>query len=111
MGWSTWLPGGAPIPNCTKIPTFNTPGKIIGMFCKGHTIDGMIDVKHKRRAHPNCTTRPTFNTPDQSVGMCCQARATEGMVDVMSRRCVHPNCTKHPTKPSRCFAKSTRPMG
>ena len=32
---------------CNKIPVFNYPGTISGMYCATHKLDGMINVKKR----------------------------------------------------------------
>ena len=46
---------------CKTVPHYNQEGKIRGIYCVSHKLDGMIDVKHKNCIYPNCKTDSHFN--------------------------------------------------
>jgi hypothetical protein len=49
--------------NCKKIPIFNIPTEIKGLYCFDHKSNDMIDVIHKRCFEENCIKIPVFNLP------------------------------------------------
>lgn len=50
---------------CNKIPVFNFPLEIKGMYCSNHKLEHMIDVKHRKCLHKDCIKRPSFNFPSE----------------------------------------------
>ena len=86
---------------CKKIPTFNIEGEKIGLYCKKHKKDGMVDVKHKTCKDVGCKTRPNYNIEGEKVGLYCATHKKDGMVDVKHKTCNHVGgCKKQPDRKS-----------
>jgi len=84
-------------PRCTKVPNFNIPGELEGLYCKSCATSGMINVvrqyKKKGCKEPGCvSTSHSFNNPGESRGLYCASHKKDGMVDVVSRRCAEDGC-------------------
>ena len=71
-----------------KGPNFNKPGETIGIFCKEHKEEDMIDIKHKRCAREGCTKWPGFNVPGEKAGKFCKKHKLDGMTSVASTKCM-----------------------
>lgn len=54
-------------PGCMIVARFNIPGKKAGLFCRAHSLDGMVDVVNKRCQHPGCRCRTRFHIPGEVV--------------------------------------------
>lgn len=85
---------------CTvKWPCFNIVTEKKGLYCKQHSLAGMVNVEEKRKCiHPNCAERirPSFNFVDMKRGIYCEMHKLPGMVNVSKKRCLHPDCKDGP---------------
>ena len=77
---------------CCKRPYFNHPGLHIGIYCKSHSLPGMINVMKIECDWKNCTTSPTFNYSGHSKYLYCKKHALPGMINVKDRRCQKYGC-------------------
>ena len=92
--------------NCNTLPIFNYQNEKVGLYCKKHALDGMVDVKNNKCLKINCTTQPIFNYPDQIIGLYCKKHALDGMVDVKHKNCIEIGCVKR-----SCFNYFGEPNG
>jgi len=83
-------------PGCKTQPSYNKEGETIGLYCREHRKDGMVDVKNIRCIHPGCSTRPSFNTERETKGIYCNKHRKDGMMNVVDKSCIHPGCKKQP---------------
>ena len=83
-------------PDCKVRPAFNDVGEKKPLYCFGHKLDGMVDVKNKTCIHPECKKQPTFNTEGEKTAVYCFTHKLDGMVDVKNKTCIHPDCKKQP---------------
>ncbi len=79
-------------------------------YCKGHSVEGMINVISKRCEVDDCDKQPNFNFKGQTKGIRCFDHRIEGMINVISKRCEADDCDTIPafnfkgqTKGVRCF--------
>ena len=91
--------------DCMIRPTFNIKGETKGRFCKTHSHDGFINVKHKTCEHGDCMIRPNFGIPGQHK-IRCKSHILPGMISNPKRKCVAIKC-KNPAlygicKPEHC---------
>jgi len=82
--------------NCNKKPNFNLPNEKVGIYCKQHCKENMIDIIHKKCLKDNCNKRPNFNLPNEKVGIYCKKHKKENMIDVNNKNCIEENCNKQP---------------
>jgi len=80
---------------CKKTAYFNYSGNTIGVYCKEHALEGMVNVVDKKCQEPQCDKRPLYNMPGIKPPVYCKMHALHGMIDVMNPRCVETGCTKH----------------
>jgi len=69
---------------CGTIPSFNVPGKTVGVACLKCKTDKMINVVTKKCP---CGTRPSFNVPGKTVGVACLKCKTDKMINVVNKKC------------------------
>jgi hypothetical protein len=81
---------------CKTVPHYNQEGKIRGIYCVSHKLDGMIDVKHKNCIYPNCKTDSHFNFECESKTLYCFTHKLDGMTNIVSKTCIYPNCNTSP---------------
>ena len=76
--------------NCTLEAYFGFKGEK-ARFCKGHSDNGMVNVKSKQCEFENCETQPYFNVPG-GKGRFCVDHAEDGMIDVRNKLCIETDC-------------------
>ena len=79
---------------CKKTAYFNTEGLKVGVYCKAHALEGMINVVDKKCQETGCDKRPVYNLPGVKPPMYCKNHAKTDMVDVMNPRCLETECVK-----------------
>jgi hypothetical protein len=95
--------------NCKKKSTFNYRNEKIPIFCKDHSLDGMIDVKNKRCNHTDCEKIPNYNYVNEKNAIFCKDHSLDGMINVVSKRCKTNLCDTRVSNPKykghclRCF--------
>ena len=72
---------------CKKIPVFNNPGELLGVFCFDHKLPGMVDVKNKNCTHEGCKKRPNYGYVGQSSTYCFKHKMI-GMYTDSKRICI-----------------------
>jgi len=83
-------------PNCKVIPTFNTEGNKIALYCSMHKKEGMVKIVSKICIQQNCKITRAFNFEGENIALYCSAHKKEGMINVKSKKCIHPNCNVIP---------------
>lgn len=66
-------------------PGFNVQGSKIGVFCRQHADDGMVDVVDRRCANDGCRARPLFNVPGRGMGLHCLKLTDDDTVNISTR--------------------------
>jgi len=56
---------------CSKQPHFNFEGEHRGRFCAQHKVEGMVDVRNKKREQAGCSKRPLYVCEAQEVRAGC----------------------------------------
>lgn len=84
---------------CTKWPTLNKEGALLGLYCSQHKQPDMIDVAHRLCEHVGCKKQPSFmkliNFTGVTRGRYCGSHKQRGMVNVTAKRCEHSKRLKH----------------
>lgn len=80
---------------CPKIPSFNYENEIKALYCKEHSLSGMINVRGKGNSckFPGCGISAAFNYKG-SKRLYCSQHKEDGMINVVSKRCK--KCDKIP---------------
>lgn len=80
---------------CYTSASFNYPGET-RMYCRTHSLDGMIDVTNKMCPHEDCTgnMRAIYNFPGQSKAIYCRNHKEINMVDIVHKMCQDSSCSK-----------------
>ena len=76
---------------CNKTACFNTENQKIGIFCKKHKLDGMINVIIKHCIYDNCTKTQIYNFLGQLPQYCFDHKL-DNMVNVLIKYCIHNTC-------------------
>jgi hypothetical protein len=76
---------------CMKHPTFNHPGAKIGLYCKDHAEDGMVDTINAFCNHTGCNTRAKFGFVGKIMSRCSTHRL-QGMIKSPTRKCCTSRC-------------------
>ena len=72
---------------CTvKNPSFNFKDKTIGIYCKKHLKENMVDVIHKKCLEDKCLTQPSFNFATETTALYCSTHKKDDMIDILNRR-------------------------
>ena len=103
--------------DCGITPVFNYPqflGK--GKYCKGHSLEGMIDVRNQTCEIDDCRTRPHFNLPGTNKGIRCSKHSDVGMINVITLKCRERNVnqlllTTFTVKRNVCIVPNMQKMG
>ena len=77
--------------------SFNFPDEKKPLYCKSHSLEGMINLNNKNNMCKGCGLKqPSYGIEGKKASHCSKC-ATDDMIDVISRRCKHPSCRKNPT--------------
>jgi hypothetical protein len=82
--------------NCKVRPSFNIIGAKNPIYCAGHKLEGMVNVKDKTCIHEGCNVIPVYNVVGSTKRLYCVSHKLEGMVDVKHKTCIHENCKIRP---------------
>ena len=83
-------------PQCIVEPIFNHPSAKVGLYCKEHKLEGMVDIKNMKCIHGNCKTRANYNVPGMTKGIYCAKHQKDGMLNVVYKLCPEPGCGRIP---------------
>jgi EsV-1-7 cysteine-rich motif len=78
---------------CKTRPYYNNPGETVGLYCKEHKKDGMVDVKNKKCKYEGCKTQPHYNNHGETVGLYCKEHKKDGAKNVNTKMDVINNHT------------------
>ena len=81
--------------SCKKGANFNNEGEK-AKYCKGHSKDGMINVKTKKCIFSGCTTVPNFNYDGETKRLYCKRHSLKGMITINIKKCDYNGCTHIP---------------
>jgi hypothetical protein len=93
--------------DCTTRPVFNYKDKTVGIYCKKHCKEHMIDVCSSKCIVDGCNKRRSYGLPNKKK-LYCRYHAPNNAVLYHARRCNHNGCDKIPNfgypngKPIRC---------
>jgi hypothetical protein len=82
--------------NCDKLPIYGFE-KGIGLYCKTHKKENMVDVKSKKCIELDCNKVSNYNLPYEKYGLYCVKHKKENMVDIKNKKCKEKNCNIQPT--------------
>lgn len=77
-------------PECTKGRLYGNPNEP-PIYCKNHSLEGMINKRSKRCIQKGCTTIPAY-AEEGKQAMYCNEHKKEGMINVVRKTCM--NCDK-----------------
>ena len=83
-------------PQCIVEPIFNHPSAKVGLYCKEHKLEGMVDIKNMKCIHGTCKTRANYNVPGMTKGIYCAKHQKDGMINVVYKLCPEPGCGRIP---------------
>ena len=66
------------------------------VFCKQHTVAGMVLAHSRLCSYDSCLKRPLFNIEDSKTPAYCKGHANKGMVNLLCKRCLHDACMTTP---------------
>lgn len=94
--------------NCDKTAIYNLQNEKIGIYCKDHTKENMVNVISKRCLEYNCNIQASFNISTENIGIYCSKHKKENMIDIISKCCKECNDTQVKNKKYkgyclRCF--------
>jgi hypothetical protein len=72
---------------CGIQAVFNFEGEELGVFCKKHKKNGMVDIKHKKCCICN-KKQPTYNFKNEISPTHCKDCAQIGMINIKTNKCI-----------------------
>jgi hypothetical protein len=81
---------------CKKRAYFNYEGETKALYCREHSLDNMIDIKHPRCIYEGCKNQPTFNYKGVNRGLYCSIHKLNTMVNIVNKTCKIENCKTRP---------------
>jgi hypothetical protein len=77
---------------CNNRPLYNYKGEKMGIYCKEHKLDDMIDVLNKTCIIGNCELKPSYNYKGKKEYLYCKTHKLDDMVDIKHKTCIIDNC-------------------
>jgi hypothetical protein len=83
---------------CHSQPSYNLPDEKIGIYCKKHKLQDMIDVRSKKCQFPTYDKQPVYNIQGKNTRIFCKEHKEPGMVNVCEKRkCQFLDCVIRPS--------------
>lgn len=68
---------------CKTRPSIGVEGSKVGVYCRRHAKEGMVDVTTRRCAFEDCSKLPNFGYQGIKERLYCRQHAKKGMVDIV----------------------------
>jgi len=95
--------------DCIIARSYNFPNETKKLYCKTHSLNGMIDLNNKNKIciHPKCETRANFNYKNETKAIYCNIHKKENMINIISSICIFKDCK---TLSSFNYPNETKPL-
>lgn len=102
--------------SCNIKALYNLPSEHVGLYCKKHKLQNMINVINKCKIK-NCTKLPYWNLPSEIKGIYCKDHKQDNMINIKGNYCSFENCYNRPIyndveaeKPEFCIEHKQKDM-